>query len=109
MPDRITRINEKLKLEVSKIVERTIDVDDAIVTVLGASASPTLEHASIWISVYPSSKIQEVMESISGSIYDIQKEVNKRFKIRTVPKVQFKIDRSEENAARVEEILSKDK
>lgn len=104
--DRLTKINEKLKIETGKILAEELDVDGALVTVLGANASPTLEHATIWISVFPTDKIESVLSAINGLVYHIQQQVNKRFKIRKVPKIQFKVDRTEERAARIEEILS---
>jgi ribosome-binding factor A len=106
---RLLKVNEKLKVDISKILAELVDVDGTLTTVMGVETSPTMEHATVWISVYPSTGEKPVMAKIRNSIYDIQQHVNRLFRARKVPKLLFSIDRSEEQVARIDEILSKDR
>ncbi len=107
MSERIEKLNALIGHEIASILEREIAINGLIITVVRAVASPTLEHATIFISVFPEGRIHEALEEIDYAIYDIQQQFNKRMKMRTVPKLQFKIDRTEEQASKIEEILKK--
>ncbi len=108
MSDRLKKVNELLQFEVSKIVKSEVEVGtNVLITVVRADASPTLEHATIWISVFPSEKEQETLEKIQEKIYSIQQALNKRLVMRTVPKIRFEIDKTEEQASRIEEIIDR--
>lgn len=78
-----------------------------LTTVTGADISPTLEHATIIISVYPIAKTSEVMEKIRKHIYAIQQALNKRLMMRPVPKIRFEIDQTEERANQITDLLKK--
>lgn len=110
MIDRLKKFNDLLRDEVGKILlYETCQPDGVFITVLGAMVSPTLEHATIYISVLPETKAKEILKKLKLEIYSIQQSLNKKMKIRTVPKIRFKIDTTESRANRIEEILQKDK
>ena len=67
--------------------------------------SPTLEHATIWISVFPESRGEKALKEINQKIYSLQQILNKRLIMRPVPKIRFEIDNTEEEAARIEELI----
>ncbi len=106
MSERLKKINDLLRDEVGKILLTEIE-EDALITVTGASISPTLEHATIKISVFPLLKAKEVLEKIKKDIYHIQQSLNKRLIMRPVPKIRFEIDQTEERANRIEELIEK--
>ena len=107
--NREKKVNKLLSVEVARILRTEVDLDDiGFVTVMGAKISPTLEHATIIISVIPSEKSKEIMEQLKKEIYMIQQILNKRLDLRKVPKIRFEVDNTEEKAIRIEEILDKD-
>lgn len=108
MSDRITKLNDLLRDEVGQILaDEFIQDKNTLVTVTGADVSRTLEHATIGISVYPLSKSEDTLSKIKKHIYPIQQVLNKRLRMRPVPKIRFEIDRSQEQAERIEKLLKK--
>lgn len=107
MSGRIKKLNDLLRDEVGKILKKELEFNDVLVTVTGADVSPTLEHATIWISVFPESKREIVLQKINRRIYLLQQMLNRRLAMRPVPKVRFEIDKTEEGAACIENIIQK--
>lgn len=106
--ERLIKLNELFRVEVGKILKTEIDVgDDTLITVLRADVSPTLEHATIRISVFPRTKEETALKEINRRIYFIQQILNKRLSMRPVPKIRFDVDRTEEQASKIEKILEK--
>lgn len=106
--ERIKKLNDLLRDEVAKILLIELEKDDSIlITVISADISPTLEHATIKISVFPLNKADEVLRKIGKQIYHLQQSLNKRLKMRPIPKIRFKLDRTEEQAEKIEKILKK--
>lgn len=108
MSERIKKINDLLRDEVGKILLTELRIDDGIlVTVMGARVSPTLEHATLLISIMPKEKSRVVLRKISQQIYFIQQMLNKHLAMHPVPKIRFEIDASIDHAARIDAILQK--
>lgn len=106
--NRLEKINELLRVEAGKIIQSEIELESgALVTVVRANASPTLEHATIWISIFPRIEEEKILKKINRKIYFLQQILNKRLQMRPVPKIRFDIDRSEERASHIEEIIKK--
>jgi ribosome-binding factor A len=106
LPERLKKLNDLLRDEIGGILQKELGLDeDALVTVVRAVISPTLEHATVWISVFPESKKEAVLQKINRKIYSLQQVLNKRLTMRPVPKVRFEIDRTEEGAARIEKLI----
>jgi ribosome-binding factor A len=91
MNNRILKINELLKEEIGKIILEEIDFEREIfATIIKVDTSKDLSYAKIFISVYPSEKTDEVLKKINGNIYSIQKILDKKLKMRPVPKISFR-------------------
>ena len=103
---RNKKLNDLLRDVVAKILEEDLDVEGSpLVTVVRAEISPTLEHATIWISVLPVSQSEFVLKELKKQIYHIQQAVNKTLHMHPVPKIRFDLDTTEERAARIEQLL----
>jgi ribosome-binding factor A len=108
MTDRLDRVNEVIKEEVSQALLRELDLEEGIlVTVTRVDTTRTLEHSKVWLSIYPEDKAEEVLEQIDRQIYDIQQIVNKRLHMKPTPKIIFKIDKGGQAVGEVEEIVKK--
>ncbi|TSC91205.1 MAG: Uncharacterized protein CEN90_587 [Parcubacteria group bacterium Licking1014_17] len=106
MTERLPKVNELLRKEVGAALKSEISTD-AVVTVTRAEVSRTMEHATVWVSVFPEDKAEEVLNKIKADIYQIQQIINKRLFMRIVPKIRFEIDKSMEKVTKVEEVLEK--
>lgn len=107
--ERIRKLNDLFRDEVGKILLHELrSPEGVIVTVLGANVSSTLEHAVIFISVIPENQEKNILKILKFKIFDIQQILNRRLKMRPIPKIRFEIDTTEKQASHIEEILQKD-
>lgn len=103
---RVKRFNELIKIELGKIIFDFLDVKPGIlVTVTRVITAPDLFSAVVFISAYPDSEINEIFNKLKRLIYQIQQLLNKKLKIRPVPKIIFKRDPNPEKASEVEKLL----
>ena len=106
MKERILRVNQLLKKELSSILSREIVFpDNCLVSISRAEATPNLQQARIYITVFPADKKQEVIASLQRRVYNIQQQLNKRLKMRPVPRIEIRADEGELKAQRIREIL----
>jgi ribosome-binding factor A len=107
MSQRLKRVNELLKQEISKLLLREIDFGNILVTITNVETSPDLRQAKVKITVMPTEKGELVLQIIKRDIYNLQQELNKKLHMKPVPKIRFEIDQIEVKAQRIEEILEK--
>ena len=109
MTTRLTKLNDHLRDEAGKVLLTELRGGEALVTVIRADVSRTLEHATVYISVLPVTQSRTVLAKIRQQIYFLQQALNQRLAMRPVPKVKFEIDHSVEQLARLAQILEKTK
>lgn len=103
---RIEQVNELIKQEVGKILLEEIEFDPGtFVTVMSADTSDNLETSSIWVSIFPEGKAGSALEVLNKRIGDIQRVLNKRLALRFVPRIQFRLDKSESYASEIGEVF----
>lgn len=107
MSQRIEKVNELLRQEVSKLLLKEVDFGDVFVTITSVDTSPNLQQSKIKISILPANKSDEVWDAIKRNIFHIQKALNKKLYMRPVPKIIFEIDKIEAHVQRIEKILGK--
>jgi ribosome-binding factor A len=108
MKERIPRINQLFKKEVGKIILEDIDFpENVLVTITEVDTSPNLIQSKIYISCLPEEKIDNVFKILSKQIYEIQKKLDKKLRMRPVPKIIFKKEKKTSEADRIEGILEK--
>jgi ribosome-binding factor A len=108
MTERIAKLNEFFKREISKILLREENFDrNILVTVTRVDISPDLSGAKIFISVMPEEQRKEVLESLRKNIYHIQQELNKRLYLKKIPRIVFCEENAVKEAAKIEELISK--
>ncbi len=105
--ERIKKINELIKRELGWIILKEIDLpSDALVTITRAAVSPNLSQVKIYISIIPDSQEKRIFNILNKNIYFIQQFLNKRLKMRIVPKIIFHKERIEQKADRVDKLLN---
>lgn len=103
MSQRIRKVNELLREEVSKAISENLDRDD-FVTVTAVETTEDLKHATVWVSIL--SDEGKTFEDLLSIQPEIQRRINEKLFMKFVPKLEFKIDHSQEAVARIEELLS---
>lgn len=105
MKDRISRINSLIQQKIAEILQKEIFVKNILITVQGVNTSKDLNYTRIKISVIPFNESEKVLKILEKQSPNLQRILNKAIKIKFVPKIKFIIDKTEEKAGRVEEIL----
>ena len=108
MTKRIPRVNKLIKKELSQILLREVEFPSGVlVTITRVEASSNLGEAKIYVSVMPEHLISRVFQILNRQIYEIQQALNKRLKMRPVPRIRFIQELKAKEAGRIEELLEK--
>lgn len=104
MPNqRVEQINENIHRELGAIFTREIEFPtDCLATISRISVSDDLRWAQVWISVLPITKRAKVLHLLKKRRGLIQKLLNKRLKMKPIPRLQFFTDFTEEKAQVIE-------
>ena len=94
---RQAKISRLLQKELSEIFRlQTAKTHGIIVSVSAVRVTPDLSIARAYLSVFPSDKAKDMIESINASAKTIRYELAQkvRFQLRKCPELQFYIDDS---------------
>lgn len=107
---RQAKIARLIQKELSEIFRRqTAKTHGVIVSVSSVKVSPDLSIARAYLSVFPSDKGPEMIESINKSAKTIRYELAQivRFQLRKTPELQFYLDDSLDYIENIDSLLSK--
>ena len=108
MSKKIDKLNELLKRTVGKIIQKEFDMPkDTLITVTRVDTDPNRIKSNVFLSVIPQKKEEEIIASLRKYIYYIQQGVNKKLKIRPVPKLIFLTDKNIDKEIKMEGLLAK--
>lgn len=103
---RQKQVDEVVKEELAALLNREIDLpSDVLVTVTRVEAAGNLFSANIFVSVIPETKMQEVLLELKRRTPEFQQTLNKRLRMRPVPKIIFVGDTVEAEASEIEKEL----
>ncbi len=107
MNPRVERVNNLIKKELGNILLKEIDIyPGTLMTLTRVECSGNLFEAKVFISVIPENSADDVMKMLNRKIYNIQQILNKKLKMRPVPKILFYQERKTIEAQKVEKLLS---
>jgi len=107
---RQAKIARLIQKELSEIFRRqTAKTHGVIVSVSAVRVSPDLSIARAYLSVFPSEKGAEMIESINSSAQMIRYELAQkvRYQLRKTPALQFYIDDSLDYIENIDRLLEK--
>lgn len=103
---RIERISQLLREEVTRITDREVEAPDgAMITITRVGVSPDALHATVFFSVLGAGP-KDALAVLQKNIYHIQQMLNRRLRMRPVPKIRFAPDEEEARRERVEKFLA---
>lgn len=107
MSERILKINQLIKQELSQLLLRRNDFPrQVLVTIVRVETSKDLAQSRVYVSIIPEEQALVIIKILRKQIYNIQQEINKRLKLRIVPKIKFiKEEKAIESGGRIEKIL----
>lgn len=107
MTRRQERASEVLRRELANFIAREMYMEGALVTIMRVAISSDLHYADVYFTCLPDTRQETCLTILKKNIFSIQQSLNKRLRMRPVPKIRFHIDTQEEEAAKIEETLSK--
>lgn len=107
MKNRMERVNEELKKEISLIIDNNLKNPNitGIISVTKVKTSPDLKHARVYISLIGSKSKKNTLEGIKNASGFIRCEIAKRINLRYTPELVFEVDDSMEYGDKIERIL----
>ena len=105
---RIEKIEILIREVIAGILARELQfAEGTLVTVTRIEASQDLYYARVFISVLGSgaNAEAEALAELKRSTGLVQRGLNRRLRMRPVPKIRFAIDQSEKRRERIEKLL----
>ena len=107
MKNRLDRVNELIKRELSDLILRECTFSAKLVTVQGVKTAPDLKNADVYISVIGNSEeAKEALATLEEARKDMQGRMARRVVLKYTPHLHFKIDELVERGDRVMKILT---
>ena len=91
MTQRMERLNQVLKEELSKIIKKELDLPkELLVTLIEVDTLKDLSSCSVFISVFPEEKQEQIIDFLNRKAYLLHQALNKKLFIKRVPKLKFR-------------------
>jgi len=108
MADRAIRVNQLIRKELSQIILREVEFpSDTLVTLTRVETSSNMIESKIYISCLPETQKEKVLSILKSVIWHLQQLLNKRLRMRPIPKIIFLEEKETFEAGRIEETLEK--
>jgi len=103
---RSERVSDLIREEIADIILHRLKYKTfGFITVTAAEVSDDLRHATIYLSVLDPEEEKRTLRKLRDSASAIRYELARRLKIKYIPDLKFKIDRSIEYGFRIDRIL----
>jgi ribosome-binding factor A len=108
MKNRVLKLNSLIQQELGQIILRGMDFPKGVLTTITrVEVSEDLRQAKVYISVLPEEKSTEILNTFKKQIFLIQQSLNKKLKMRPLPRLFFVKEKATAEAGRIEELLEK--
>lgn len=106
--NRISRVNEELKREISNIINYEVKNSKVtgLISVTKVKTSPDLQYARVYISVINSKNIKQTLEGVKAASGFIRSRVAEKINLRTTPNLIFEFDDSLMYGEKIDSILN---
>jgi len=105
--NRLNRINEELKKEISQIISFELKNPEAtgLISVTKVKITPDLKYAKVYVSLLNAKDDEKTVEALKQSAGFIRSLVAKRINLRITPELVFEKDDSMEYGMKIDSIL----
>ena len=105
---RYDRVAEALKREIGSIIQFELkDPRLGFITVTGVEITPDLRYAKVFFSVLGKEEERiKTKEALDSALGFIRKLIGERIRLRFVPEISFREDRSVEYSIKIDEALN---
>jgi ribosome-binding factor A len=108
MNKRIARLNEQLKRELSDLIRTQVrDPRVGIVTITGVEVAADLGSAKIYVrDLGGAEHLAATLEGLEAAAPFLRTTLGRSLRVRRIPELRFREDRSLLHARRIEEVLA---
>lgn len=105
--NRLGRIDEELKKEISNIINYELNNPKitGLISVTRAKITPDLKYAKVYVSILNSKNVKDTFANLKKASGFIRTEIAKRINLRITPEIIFVLDDSMEYGAKIDQIL----
>ena len=106
---RQLQIGENIKRLMSEILMREdfLFVNNNVITILEADVSPDAKNVKIYVDIFgDNSKKQITFDKLSSRTLHFRFELAKKIKLRVMPEINFVLDKTNDNASIIENIVA---
>ena len=105
--NRINRIDEEYKKELSNIIDRELKDPNitGLISVTKVKVTTDLKYAKVYVSIMGSKNLKDTMKGLKNASGYIRTELAKRINLRNTPEIIFELDDSIEYGAKIDNIL----
>ena len=102
---RVQRVEELLKQQVSVLIQENLPENLGIVSVTDVHTNPDFKSAVVYVSLVFKDKEKAVLTKLETLTPQFGRTLGRQIKMRNIPRLSFKIDRSHDEVGKVEQIL----
>lgn len=105
--NRLNRINEELKKEISNIISFELQNPEltGLISVTKVKITPDLKYAKVYVSMLGSKSNEKTLEALKKSSGYIRSSIAKKVNLRITPNLVFEQDDSMEYGMKIDSIL----
>lgn len=105
MKRRLSKINELVAQELSKMIEIECSHDLGMVSVNFVLVAPDLQNARVYVSQVGKDITDKEIRYLQKKAYNFQHQLAKKLSTHFIPKLQFFMDEKNEQINRINEVL----
>lgn len=105
--NRLNRVNEELKKELSQVINYELENKDitGMVSVTKVKVTPDFKYAKVYVSVLNSKNLQKTLKGLKESSGFIRTRIAHTVNLRVTPELVFEYDDSMEYGEKIDAIL----
>ena len=107
--NRLNKINEEIKKELSSIVGRLKDprISSAVTSIVAVEVTRDMRWCKVFVSVFGDEKTKtDTLNALKSAAGFARRELSSRLQIRYTPELVFELDKSIEHGAHINKLLS---
>lgn len=103
---RTQQVGELIKKELGQMLLREIEFPQGtLVTITRVKVTADMRQAKVLVSILPFARRFVVLERLRKNIHGLQEMLNDKLEMKFVPKILIELDKTEEEAAKIESLL----
>ena len=105
--NRLNRINEEIKREISNIINYEVTNSNVtgMVSVTSVKISPDLRFAKVYLSILNSRNTKQTLAALKSSSGFIRSRIAAKINLRVTPELVFELDESMQYGEKIDTIL----